>query len=68
MEDLKARYYNVSKQLLLARGVENHPILSFCYNPDYDRKRKHELEKYILRPHEYNIQEKKILDNIKEIN
>ena len=52
MEDLKARYYSVSKALLKGRGIENHPILNFEYNADYERRRKHELEKYFLRSHE----------------
>jgi len=50
IEDLKERYYNVSKVLLKARGVKNHPILSYHYNANYDRKRKYELEKYLRRP------------------
>lgn len=67
MEDLKERYYDVSKKLLQVRGVENHPILNFNYNADYDRKRKYELEKYLLRSSKANESEKYILSQIKEI-
>ena len=58
IEDLKDRYYKVSKELLIKRGEKNHPILNFNYNPNYDRKRKYELEKYLLRPVEHNEKEK----------
>ena len=67
IEDLKQRYYQVAQVLLKQRGVENHPILNFTYNANYDRKRKHELEKFLLRPPEYNDNEKKILEKIKVI-
>ena len=67
MEDLKARYYSVSKKLLQVRGVQNHPILNFEYNPDYDRRRKYELEKFLLRSRDQNEKEKLFLKNIKKI-
>lgn len=66
-EDLKERYYKVSKLLLRARGVKNHPILSYNYNANYDRKRKYELEKYLRRPISMVKKEKKIHEKIKQL-
>lgn len=48
-EDLKDRYYQVSKKLLEVRSESDHPLVGYEYNPTYEKYRKFQLEKYILR-------------------
>ena len=67
VEDLKERYYSVSRQLLDAREVQEHAIISYPYNAAYERKRKAQLEKYILRTKEQDEEEKMLSEEARKL-
>ena len=53
--------------MLLLRGVTNHPILSFPYNSNYEKKRKALLEKYFLRTKEQDEEEKALCEEARKL-
>ena len=65
IEEIKQRYYAVSKLILEKRGEFSHPIVKKPYNYQYEVRRKNNLEKLFLRSPEQHLQEKKILDEVK---
>lgn len=67
VEDIKERYYGVSRQLLELKGVQEHPMLTFPYNAAYERKRKAQLEKYILRTKEQDEEEKNLSEEARKL-
>lgn len=67
LEDVKARYYSITKKLLEVRGEPNHPLCTFDYDPTYEKYRKFQLEKYILRGKEKAEEERKLQDLLKKV-
>jgi DNA methyltransferase 1-associated protein 1 len=66
MEDIKARYYSVSRQLLLGReggpdAVANHPLIKHPYNAQHEKERKRGLELLMARTPEQDAEEDIIL-------
>jgi DNA methyltransferase 1-associated protein 1 len=55
VEDLKERYYGISRRLLVAReggeaGAANHPLVRHVYAAAAERKRRVALDKVLRRP------------------
>jgi DNA methyltransferase 1-associated protein 1 len=67
VEDLKERYYTLSRLILELRGVTDHPILQLPYNAQYERKRKAQLEKYVLRTKEQDEEEKQLSEEARKL-
>lgn len=67
VEDLKDRYYSLSKRVLELRAVTEHPILQYPYNAQYERKRKAQLEKYVLRTREQDEEEKQLSEEARKL-
>ncbi|KRW99501.1 hypothetical protein PPERSA_07986 [Pseudocohnilembus persalinus] len=65
MEDLKKRFYQVSKKMLEIRQEKQHPIYSYEYNAEQEKLRKAELEKYLIRNKDLNEQEKVLMEELK---
>ena len=66
MEDLKARYYRVARQLAVGReggpeSVANLPLVRQPYNPQHERERKRGLELLMQRSREQDAAENEIL-------
>ena len=67
VEDLKERYYSLSRLVLELRGVTDHPILQLPYNVQYECKRKAQLEKYVLRTKEQDEEEKQLSEEARKL-
>ncbi len=48
VEDIKYRYYSVCKKLAQVRNLINSPFYNYIFDIDYEKKRKIELEKYLV--------------------
>lgn len=49
IEELKERFYSVTRKVLGVRGEKSHPLYNYKYDPEYEKIRKFELEKYLMR-------------------
>lgn len=67
IEEIKDRYYSLSKKLLEDRGEHSHPIVKKPYNFEYEVRRKTNLEKLFLRTKEQQEYEKSLLDEVKKL-
>ncbi|CAG9311357.1 unnamed protein product [Blepharisma stoltei] len=67
VEDIKERYYYISKAILQKREIEDHPIIGLPYNANYERKRKALLEKYFLRTKEQDDEEKALCEEARKL-
>ena len=67
IEEIKERYYSISRRLLELRGDHNHPLVKKPYNFEYEVKRKNNLEKIFVRTPDQCTQEKKLLEEIKSL-
>ncbi len=65
LEEIKERYYSISRRLLELRGENSHPLLKKPYNFEYEVRRKNNLEKVFVRTPDQCNQEKKLLEEIK---
>ena len=66
MEDIKAQYYSVARQLLIGReggpdAVANHPLIKHPYSAQHERERKRGLELLMARTPDQDAQEEGIL-------
>ncbi|KAL4482206.1 hypothetical protein ABPG72_017987 [Tetrahymena utriculariae] len=66
IEDIKQRFYSVTRRLLEIRNQQNHALYNYKYDPEYERVRKFELEKFLMRTKETTEQEKILLENLKK--
>jgi DNA methyltransferase 1-associated protein 1 len=67
IEELKDRYYSVSRKLLETRGIHDHPIIKSGYNYEQEMKRRAYLERTINRSVEESLQESAMLKQAEEI-
>jgi len=72
MEDLKERYYSISKKLVQIASDEDedlakHPLLKFTYNKQHDVERKQQYERLYSRTSEQVEEEKKLIMEYKRI-
>ena len=72
IEDIKARYYSVARQLLLGReggpdAVANHPLVKHPYSGQHERDRKKGLELLLKRTPEQDAEEDAILAEASKI-
>lgn len=67
VEDLKERFYSLSKEILTLRNNTSHQILSLPYNANYEKKRKALLEKYFLRTREQDEEEKALCEEARKL-
>lgn len=67
IEDLKERYYSVARALLEKRGNKDHSICKLPFNANYERKRKALMEKYLLRSHEQDDEERNLIEEMRKL-
>lgn len=67
IEDLKNRYYTVSRRVLEARRQFDHPYLKSGYSYDQEMKRRACLERIINRSKEETSQENELMKQAEEI-
>lgn len=53
--------------MLEARGERTHPVATFVYNKEFERKRKFHFEKFLHRPKEKNEEERVLLEEIRKL-
>lgn len=58
VEEIKDRYYEVTRAILLARGQKDHVIVQTPYDYFLEKKRKENVEKLFLRSKQDNELEK----------
>ena len=49
------------------RGDKNHPISNFNFDGEYEKVRKFQLEKYLMRSKDKNEEEKKIIEELRKL-
>lgn len=67
IDEIKCRFYSVSKKLLDVRNQKNHPLYNFEFDIDYERFRKFQLAKYLNRSKEKMEEERRITEELKQI-
>lgn len=67
VDELKERYYSVSKVLLETRGNQEHPICKKPFVYDQEVRRKCNLEKLFMRTKEQHEKERALLQEAKKI-
>lgn len=60
IEDLKQRYYTVMKKILEVKEQLTHPLINYKFDPEYEKLRKFELEKFLMRTKETTESEKNL--------
>ena len=67
LDELKHRFYSIAKVLAEARVDKNSPYLNYTFDLNYERHRKYQLEKYIIRGKEKAEEEKALNEDLKKI-
>jgi hypothetical protein len=67
VDEIKARYFSVSKEILKLRGETKHPIVVKPFNYEMEVRRKNNLEKIFMRTKDMIEQEKYYLQQLKRI-
>ena len=67
VEEIKDRYFQVSKVLLEARGKHDHWIVQNPFDYTNEKKRKENLEKLFMRTKEDNELEKTLIAELKKM-
>ena len=67
VDELKDRYYSVSRELLTYRGDEDNPIVQKPFNFEMEVRRKNNLEKIFMRTKDQIEREKYCLSELKKI-
>lgn len=67
LDDLKHRFYSIARTLAEVRGEKNSPYLSYNFDITYEKHRKYQLEKYIIRGKEKNEEERMLTEDIKRL-
>jgi DNA methyltransferase 1-associated protein 1 len=67
VEEIKDRYYSVSKVLLEARGQKDHIIVQKPFNYTKEKTRKENLEKLFMRTKEDNEDERTLIADLKKL-
>jgi DNA methyltransferase 1-associated protein 1 len=67
MEDLKERFYQVTKKIANIREDVNNPLFHYSFDANYEKQRKYHLEKFIMRSKEKNEEEKKIIEELRKL-
>lgn len=49
------------------RNETCNPLINYIYDANYERIRKYQLEKYIMRPREKNEEEKNVIEEIRKL-
>ncbi|EGR27451.1 hypothetical protein IMG5_196340 [Ichthyophthirius multifiliis] len=53
--------------MLEVRNQQAHPLYNYKYDPEYEKIRKFELEKYLMRTKEKTEEEKNLIENLRRI-
>lgn len=67
LDELKHRFYSIAKVLAEVRGERNSPYLNYVFDLNYEKHRKYQLEKYIIRGKEKTEEEKQLNEDLKKI-
>ena len=67
VDELKDRYYSVSRALLQSRKDTKNPIVSVPFNYEQEVRRKYNLEKVFMRTKEQHEKEKHMVAGLKKI-
>ena len=67
VDEIKDRYYTVSKMILQSRKELNHPIVTQPFNYEQEIRRKNNLEKIFMRTKEQIQKEKDLYINLKKV-
>lgn len=67
IEELKDRYYSISRKILEHKNIHDHPILKSGYNYEQEMKRRAYLEKTINKSKEENQYENDLLKQADEL-
>ena len=67
MEEIKDRYYQVVRALLVHRGNENHPIAVKGFNFKQEKLRKENLEKLFTRTKDDNEKERNLIAELRKL-
>lgn len=67
IEEIKQRFYTIARELAEARGEKGSPYLSYHYDVNYEKHRKYQLEKYILRGRDRNEEERLLNEEYRKI-
>ena len=67
LEDLKLRFYSIAKRLAEVRNEKDSPYLDYDFDINYEKDRKYQLEKYMMRGKEKNEEEKELNEQLRKL-
>ena len=67
VDELKDRYYTVSREILNSRGEDDNPIVKQPFNFEMEVRRKNNLEKIFMRTKDQIEREKYCLSELKKV-
>jgi hypothetical protein len=60
-------YFWISREILLRRGRNEHPLANYLFDKKYENNRKYELEKYLMRNKVDTDREKTLISEIRRL-
>lgn len=67
LDELKYRFYTIARELAEVRSEKNSPYLNYNFDLNYEKHRKYQLEKYIIRGKQKTDEERVLNEEIKRI-
>lgn len=67
LDELKQRFYSIARELAIIRNQKESPYLNYAFDINYERHRKYQLEKYVLRGKDKNEEEKALNEELKKL-
>ncbi|MCQ2821555.1 MAG: SANT/Myb-like DNA-binding domain-containing protein [archaeon] len=67
IEELKDRYYSISKRILESRKIFDHPILRSGYNYEQELKRRNYIERTMQKTNEEIMEDNKMIEDAMEV-
>ena len=67
LDELKHRFYTIARELAEVRNDKNSPYQNYSFDLNFEKHRKYQLEKYIIRGKEKTDEERVLNDEIKKL-
>src|SRR3990167_716405 len=67
LDDIKQRFYTVARQLAEVRNEKNSPYYGYKFDSNFEKHRKHQLEKYLLRSKDKHEEERVLNEELRKV-
>jgi DNA methyltransferase 1-associated protein 1 len=67
IDEIKHRFYSIARQLAEVRNERNSPYYGYKFDSSFEKHRKHQLEKYLLRSKEKHEEERVLNEELRKV-